>query len=219
MSKNNLKRVGNVDLTYNEALELMEQGKLVSQKNVMAKGVFAFKIPDLAIPVSLMLMDSGKTSAVKDYYKAKYPNLTSENNPIITAYGCFAVKREDDSMSPVSTEGLLAGNTDDNVWFEVEACTSEESEAVVEDETPIETEQNSVLKFSVGDEVVRTKGDYVVGRVGKIFAIDTIKMRAQVKWDGVPMTWVSFNALELTSIPYEILKKGTTYPKYRKLIA
>lgn len=55
----------------------------------------------------------------------------------------------------------------------------------------------------IGTEVVRSKGDYVVGRIGKIVAIDSEKNRAQVDWNSVK-TWVSFNALEPTNIPYKI---------------
>ena len=66
--------------------------------------------------------------------------------------------------------------------------------------------------LTIGQEVVRSKGDYVVGRIGIIIAIDTEKNRAQVSWYGQTTTWVSFNALELTSIPYEILSY-----KYRRL--
>ena len=77
------------------------------------------------------------------------------------------------------------------------------------------------LKFKIGDEVVRSKGDYVVGRVGIVVAIDEVKLRAQV--DCGIKTWVSFNSLELTSIPYEIIpayqksKSVFTNPKYKRL--
>ena len=79
--------------------------------------------------------------------------------------------------------------------------------------------------FKIGQEVVRTKGDYVVGRVGII--IDIENNRAQVKWDGNGTSKVALNSIELTSIPYEI-KPATetkdirghykfTYPKYVRL--
>ena len=74
----------------------------------------------------------------------------------------------------------------------------------------------------IGQEVVRSKGDYVVGRVGNVIALDMVKGRAQVDWES-GKTWVSFNALEPTSIPYFILegyeiKKGFVYPKYQRLM-
>jgi hypothetical protein len=75
-------------------------------------------------------------------------------------------------------------------------------------------------KFIIGNEVVRSKGDYVVGRVGTIIAIDDEKQRAQVEWNHDPKSWVSFKSLELTSIPYEIIepyqkdKYTWTNPKY-----
>lgn len=59
---------------------------------------------------------------------------------------------------------------------------------------------------TIGQQVVRAKGDYVVGRVGNIIAIDTEKNRAQVSWG----SWVSFTVIEPTSIPYEII------PAYQK---
>ena len=68
--------------------------------------------------------------------------------------------------------------------------------------------------FQTGQEVVRTIGDYVVGRVGIIVAIDTEKNRAQVEWKGDTKTWVSFKALALTSTPYEIVRTPGKNPKY-----
>jgi hypothetical protein len=79
---------------------------------------------------------------------------------------------------------------------------------------------NKVIK--IGDEVVRSKGDYVVGCVGLILEIDTLKKRAKVNWDKSTTTWVSFNSLELVSIPYEIIpfhykNKKAVNPKYIKI--
>lgn len=75
-----------------------------------------------------------------------------------------------------------------------------------------------MLKINIGDEVVRSKGDYVVGYVGCVIDIDIDKLRARVNW-GENRTWVSFAALELTSIPYEIIPptKGGGWQKYRRL--
>jgi hypothetical protein len=77
--------------------------------------------------------------------------------------------------------------------------------------------------IQIGNQVVRSKGDYVVGRVGIVITIDNEKNRVQVEWDTIT-TWVSIDAVELTSIPYEIIpaffnKKKYTYtnPKYKKL--
>jgi len=47
------------------------------------------------------------------------------------------------------------------------------------------------VTFKIGQEVVRTKGDYVVGRVGIIISIEN--NRAQVKWDGCGNSKVSLN--------------------------
>ena len=78
---------------------------------------------------------------------------------------------------------------------------------------------------TIGVEVVRSKGDYVVGNVGEIRAIDAEKNRAQVYWYGETVTWVSLDAMELASIPYEIIRskvrnsKTGRYPnpKYKQL--
>jgi hypothetical protein len=81
----------------------------------------------------------------------------------------------------------------------------------------------TTTQATIGAEVVRSKGDYVVGRVGKIIAIDSEKGRAQVSWNTSDTTWVKFDSLELTSIPYEIIPahQVTKYkwanPKYKAL--
>lgn len=73
----------------------------------------------------------------------------------------------------------------------------------------------------IGEDVVRTKGDYVVGRTGKVVAIDVEKNRAQIEWKGETKTWVSFDSLEPISIPYEIIPmkfdgngRRNSWPKY-----
>ena len=79
--------------------------------------------------------------------------------------------------------------------------------------------------FKIGQEVVRAKGDYVVGRTGFILSIEN--NRAQVKWNGCGVSKVALNSIELSSIPYEI-KPATetkdrfgyykfTHPKYIRL--
>ena len=80
----------------------------------------------------------------------------------------------------------------------------------------------TTANFQIGQEVVRSKGDYVVGRIGNVVAIDLDKNRAQVYWNGIT-TWVSFTSIALTSIPYEIIapykkdKYTWTNPKYKRL--
>jgi hypothetical protein len=71
-------------------------------------------------------------------------------------------------------------------------------------------------KITIGSEVVRSKGDYVVGRVGIVIEIDAEKNRAKVEWNNaandwaLPKTWVKMEAIEPTSIPYEILPPRPT---------
>jgi hypothetical protein len=77
----------------------------------------------------------------------------------------------------------------------------------------------NIQNATIGLQVVRSKGDYVVGRVGDIIDIDTEKNRVKVSWG----TWVSISVVEPTSIPYEIIEgymqKNLTWinPKYKAL--
>jgi hypothetical protein len=59
--------------------------------------------------------------------------------------------------------------------------------------------------ITTGTEVVRSKGDYVVGRTGIVIGIDAEKNRAQVSWHYADKSWVKMEVIEPTSIPYEIL--------------
>ena len=68
---------------------------------------------------------------------------------------------------------------------------------------------------AIGSEVVRAKGDYVVGMIGTVIAIDTEKNRAQVNWLGGSKTWVSVTAIEPTSIPYEIIPGYYDHKKHK----
>ena len=70
-------------------------------------------------------------------------------------------------------------------------------------------------EFIIGDQVIRSKGGYVVGRVGKVIEIDSLNRRARVEWEGSPRTWVKFDVIELASIPCEILTTSE-YPVYRR---
>jgi hypothetical protein len=67
---------------------------------------------------------------------------------------------------------------------------------------------------TIGQEVVRATGDYVIGRIGTIVALDADKNRAQVKWDESPTTWVSLTAIEPTSTPYKFVKGSGRWLKY-----
>lgn len=77
----------------------------------------------------------------------------------------------------------------------------------------------------IGQKVVRSIGDYVVGRVGLVVSIDSEKNRAQVKWSGDPTTWVAIGSIEPESDPYEIVRSDVRnkktglrpHPKYRKV--
>lgn len=77
----------------------------------------------------------------------------------------------------------------------------------------------TITEAQIGVEVVRSKGDYVVGRTGSIVAIDADKNRAQVAWQRETTTWVALASMELSSIPYEIAvtqkdKWSRKVPKY-----
>jgi hypothetical protein len=75
-----------------------------------------------------------------------------------------------------------------------------------------------------GLEVVRSKGDYVVGSIGNVIDVDNIKQRAQVDWNNAKKTWVSADSIEPTDIPYEIIPvqydnngRRTSWAKYKLL--
>lgn len=70
----------------------------------------------------------------------------------------------------------------------------------------------------IGVKVVRSKGDYVVGRVGNIIAI-LENDRVQVDWGKDGKSKVNIKVIELESIPYRIIdepvgRDNKYYPKY-----
>lgn len=73
---------------------------------------------------------------------------------------------------------------------------------------------------AIGQSVVRSKGDYVVGRTGEIIDRDENRQRVRVAWQGENRTWVSVGSIELTSTPYEIIPGNPevirSYPKYKR---
>ena len=71
-------------------------------------------------------------------------------------------------------------------------------------------------KFQIGQEVVRSKGDHVVGYTGTVIELDLEKGRARVDWVETVRTWVSFNSLELKSTPYEIIRREPKIVKGHK---
>ncbi len=62
----------------------------------------------------------------------------------------------------------------------------------------------NVQDASIGVRVVRSKGDYVVGRTGEIIEVDTDKKRVRVQWCINGRTWVKVDSVELESVPYEV---------------
>lgn len=72
--------------------------------------------------------------------------------------------------------------------------------------------------FEIGQEVVRISGEFRIGNTGAVIAIDSEKNRAQVDWTENVTTWVSFKVIELTSVPYQIIKpKRYGFPKYQRI--
>ena len=67
-------------------------------------------------------------------------------------------------------------------------------------------------KFSVGQEVVRSKGEYVVGRLGVILSIENEK--AKVNWQGCKISQVAISAIEPVAIPYEIIPAAEIKDKF-----
>jgi hypothetical protein len=79
----------------------------------------------------------------------------------------------------------------------------------------------NIKNVDIGLKVVRSKGDYVVGRTGNVIEIDHEKERARVQWDGYNITWVKVDCIEPIMLPYKILpstydSKGRRikWPKY-----
>lgn len=72
----------------------------------------------------------------------------------------------------------------------------------------------NIIDAEISMEVVRSVGDYVVGRTGLIMDIDINANRVRVDWKGNTRTWVAVSSVEPTIIPYEIVKKDGSYPKY-----
>jgi len=69
----------------------------------------------------------------------------------------------------------------------------------------MQTNLANSTRFFIGQEVVRSKGGYVVGRLGEILEIDNMQDRVHVWWkfEGL-RTWVSISVIAPTSIPYAI---------------
>ena len=61
----------------------------------------------------------------------------------------------------------------------------------------------------VGLKVVRSKGDYVVGRVGVIVELSDDMSRVRVSWENYNTTWVKLEVIEDAAIPYEIVTYTT----------
>lgn len=75
----------------------------------------------------------------------------------------------------------------------------------------------------IGQQVVRSKGYYTIGKVGKVVDVNEKKQRACVAWAGENKTWVSVDVIEPTIIPYEITaiserkNGGVVWPKYKRI--
>ena len=81
----------------------------------------------------------------------------------------------------------------------------------------------NIIDVKIGMEVVRSVGDYVVGRRGIVIEINVFKNRVRVEWIGETTTWVSVSSVEDCYVPYTIIpmsfdKNGrrTAWPKYIK---
>jgi hypothetical protein len=78
------------------------------------------------------------------------------------------------------------------------------------------------LKLQIGLIVVRSKGDYVVGRLGAI--VEIVEGRARVEWEGAPKSMVKADVIEDAATPYGFTEfkydrrtGRKTYPKYYTL--
>jgi len=80
----------------------------------------------------------------------------------------------------------------------------------------------TIQEIEVGKRVVRSKGDYVVGRLGTIVGI--AEGRARVSWEGETTTWVKADVIEDAAKPYGFTEfkhdrrtGKRSYPKYYRL--
>ncbi len=98
-----LTMLGNTQLNFGQALELLKQGKLVQRSGWNGKGMFLFLRPETEVSVALV-----KTlpDAVKKYYFDKSTNPDRVFIAKFTAYICM--KAAEDTI----VNGWLASQTD-----------------------------------------------------------------------------------------------------------
>ncbi len=115
-----LTMIGNTELSFGEAIALLEQGKLVQRAGWNGKEMFIFMRPEDNI-FSDVVINQVKSipQSVKDYFKA---SITEPDTPQIkfTAYLCM--KAADGSI----VNGWLASQTDmlAKDWVEVQTVTN-----------------------------------------------------------------------------------------------
>lgn len=112
-----LTQVGNTQLNFGQAIELVKQGKLVQREGWNGKGMFIFMRPADNLSVK-MIVENIKSlpQALKDYF-ANVTVGAMENIAVgFSAYLCM--KAADDSI----VNGWLASQTDmlANDWVEVQ---------------------------------------------------------------------------------------------------
>jgi hypothetical protein len=82
----------------------------------------------------------------------------------------------------------------------------------------------NIRDLKIGQEVVRTKGQDMVGAIGTILSIDNAKNKVSVDWGHIT-TSLNSNSVEPTSIPYKIqeaknyIHNGVYKIQYQKYIA
>ena len=109
--------VGNTQLTFGEALQLLEQGKLVTREGWNCKGMFLFQRPEDSIPVRVVVENvKSLPLAVKDFYEHRTEGAMDNIAVRFTSYLCM--KAADDSI----VNGWLASQTDmvAKDWVEVQ---------------------------------------------------------------------------------------------------
>lgn len=100
-------QIGNTQLNFGQAIELVKKGKCVQRSGWNGKGMFIFARPEDVIPVKTVIENiKSLPDSVKQFYKTRTEGATENIGVKFTAYLCM--KAADDSI----VNGWLASQTD-----------------------------------------------------------------------------------------------------------
>lgn len=111
-----ISQIGNANLNFGAAIELLKQGKLVQRAGWNGKEMFIFQRPADSIPIKTVVENiKSLPRSVKDYYRGLGFYVPENNEVKFTPYLCM--KAADHSI----VNGWMASQTDmlANDWVEV----------------------------------------------------------------------------------------------------